>query len=224
MTAKRKLAAFGVIFLLISSVSMALFSRSFENVLRPRIPIRVACVGDSITEGSGYTVKLQHLLGSGYVVGNFGVSGSAVLSNSDKPYANQSAFRGAKMFLPNIVVIMLGTNDASGTSSKYMDRFVDNYKRLVEEFQALRSQPNVLLVEPPPILENDLNLSDTHLVQGVIPGIQQVSDELNLPTIDLHTALADFDEYFGDGVHPSIEGAQLIASQINDAINSNSTY
>ncbi len=224
MIAKRKIAVTGAILLLISLVSMALFFGSFKNVVRPHIPIRIACVGDSITEGSGYTAKLQNMLGSRYLVGNFGVSGSTVLSNSAKPYVNQSAFRGAKMFLPNIGVIMLGTNDASVTSSKYIDKFADNYKRLVEEFQALRSQPDVLLVEPPPILENDLNLSDTHLVQGVIPGIQQVSDELNLPTIDLHTALADFDEYFGDGVHPGSEGAQLIASQINDAINSNSTY
>ena len=44
--------------------------------------IRVACVGDSITAGYGlsdpgtqsYPAQLQALLGSGYSVGNFGVS------------------------------------------------------------------------------------------------------------------------------------------------------
>ena len=76
-------------------------------------PIRVACVGDSITQGSGYPNKLQTLLGSNFTVRNFGVSGSTVSLNSIKPYMKQTAFRKAEDFDPQIVVIMLGTNDAN---------------------------------------------------------------------------------------------------------------
>ena len=79
------------------------------NVQYKRLPvnlIRVACVGDSITEGSEYPSELRLLLGANYSVGNFGVSESTVLLNSEKPYMNETAFQNAKEFQPNIVIIM----------------------------------------------------------------------------------------------------------------------
>ena len=56
--------------------------------------IRVACVGDSITFGYGisnrdknsYPAKLQNLLGDGFEVQNFGLSGARVTQDSGKPY------------------------------------------------------------------------------------------------------------------------------------------
>ena len=62
--------------------------------------VRVACVGDSITYGSGipdrehnsYPAQLQKLLGDGYEVRNFGVSGATLLKNGDKPYWKEKAF------------------------------------------------------------------------------------------------------------------------------------
>src|SRR5436309_1389605 len=52
---------------------------------------KVACVGDSITAGAGindpahnaYPAQLQKLLGDGYLVKNFGVSGRTLLKHGD---------------------------------------------------------------------------------------------------------------------------------------------
>ena len=44
---------------------------------------RVACLGDSITQTTGYPADLQALLGNSSVVGNFGVSGSSVNFESE---------------------------------------------------------------------------------------------------------------------------------------------
>ena len=74
-------------------------------------PIRIACVGDSITEVSGYPSHLQSLLGAQYLVENFGVSGATVLLDSWRPYMDQPEFQSAKEFQPDIIVIILGTND-----------------------------------------------------------------------------------------------------------------
>jgi lysophospholipase L1-like esterase len=52
------------------------------------------------------------MLGKDYSVGNFGLSGSTVSVNTEKPYVEQSAFQEAKDFQQSVVVIMLGTNDA----------------------------------------------------------------------------------------------------------------
>jgi lysophospholipase L1-like esterase len=180
--------------------------------------IRIACVGDSITEGSGYTVKLQAMLGAGYVVGNFGVSGSTVMLNSDKPYMNQSAFQKAKLFQPSIVVVMLGTNDAREDVTELVEKFRVDYKRLIEAYQTLECDPEIWLVKPPPIFENNLALSNANLEQHVIPCIDQVANELSLPTIDINLLLSEHPEYFGDGVHPNSDAAYLIAGEISRAI------
>ncbi len=221
MMTKVKWLVFGIAFLVVSAGVMALFFENLGNKANQSKIIRVACVGDSITEGSGYPAKLQQMLGSNYEVGNFGVSGSAVLLTSNKPYMNQTAFLKAKEFQPHIVVVMLGTNDAEKTTYQHIENFSDTYKKLVTQLQALKSIPQIWLVEPPPILGNQLNLSDTNLVNGVIPRIVQVADEMRLPTIDMYRALISYNEFFGDGVHPSSEGADLIAMKINNAITSN---
>jgi lysophospholipase L1-like esterase len=215
---KRALLALGIAILIVSLGFIVLFLGSLGIRTKPANLIHVACVGDSITEGSGYPVYLQAMLGDSYKVGNFGVSGSTVLLNSDTPYMKQSAFQEAKAFQPSIVVIMLGTNDAHETTYEPIENFQADYKKLISAYQGLESNPQIWLVTPPPIFENEFDLSETNLEQGVILQIKQVANELDLPTIDVNTALISYPEYFGDGVHPSSEGAMLIANEINQAI------
>jgi len=203
--------------LIISLTLIAVFFETFGD--RANInPTRVACIGDSITELSTYPNDLQTMLGANYNVSNFGVSGSTVLRNSYKPYINQEAFQRAKDFLPNIVVILLGTNDVRADIYRSIDNFVADYEQLVREVQALESKPEIFLVNPPPIFDNELNLNNTNLLEDVIPRIEQVAKELGLTTIDVYTPLANHPEYFVDGVHPNNEGARLIASEIYKAI------
>ena len=60
-------------------------------------PIRVACVGNSITYGTGiedrardsYPSQLQRMLGDKYVVGNFGKPGATLLYHGHRPYVAQ---------------------------------------------------------------------------------------------------------------------------------------
>ena len=183
-------------------------------------PIRVACVGDSITLGTAYPEQLAGALGSNYSVRNFGVGKATVLFNSDKPYTNQSAFPEAKKFLPNIVVIMLGTNDAYPIYEQYTANFIGDYTMLIGEFQALSSKPKILIVLPPPIFNDSLGPSNTNLKNDIIPRIEQVGQSLDLQTVDIYSALINHPEFFPDGVHPNNEGSQLIALKIYDAIKS----
>jgi lysophospholipase L1-like esterase len=180
-------------------------------------PTRVACMGDSITEMSAYPADLQDLLGDGYSVGDFGVSGSTVLIDTSNPYIYTTAFLKAKVFLPDIVVIMLGTNDARADNYRHINDFVVDYEQLVREVQALKNSPKIYLVEPPPIFHNNLNLSNTHLTDGVIPGIEQVAKDFDLSTIDVYTPLVNHSNYFIDGVHPNKNGASVIANEIYKA-------
>jgi acyl-CoA thioesterase-1 len=180
--------------------------------------IRVACVGDSITTLSTYPSDLQDLLGSEYNVKEFGVVGSTVLSTGYSPYIDQPEFQEAKDFLPTIVVVLLGTNDAREDIYQAIDNFVGEYKQLISEIQALPSNPKIFLVAPPPIFENNLFLSNEHLLDGVIPRIEQVAEELGLPLIDVYTPLDRHPECFVDGVHPNYEGASIIASEVYETL------
>ena len=60
--------------------------------------IKVACVGNSITQGPGrdnpdsYPLQMQKILGDKYDVKNFGVSGRTLLKKGDFPFWNEPQF------------------------------------------------------------------------------------------------------------------------------------
>lgn len=196
------------------------FMLTFFICFSPKVSsVWVECVGDSITESSGYPNYLQKLLDSNYKVANFGVGGSTVLLSSDKPYMDQTEFQKAKNYNPDIIVIMLGTNDANPAYYDDIGNFVDNYKALIGEFEALESKPQIWLVLPPPIYSNASGPNSANLEQHIIPSILQVANELNLPTINVYAALTNHPEDFlNDGLHPNNQGAKVIATQIYQTI------
>ena len=181
-------------------------------------PIRVALVGDSITQGSGYPFKLQMLLGSNYTVGNFGVCGSTVSHNSTIPYVNQTEFQRAEDFDPDIVVIMLGTNDANPEIAYSEDSFETDYSQIVTSFQGLDGNQLIWVVKSPPIFANNSSYNNTYLADTVLPHIDNLANQMNLPTVDMYNALISHSDYFMDGVHPNPDGATVIASNVYDAI------
>jgi lysophospholipase L1-like esterase len=80
------------------------------------------------------------MLGSNFIVGNFGVSGSTVSLDCAKPYMNESKFNEALDFNPDIIVIMLGTNDANPEITPNETGFETDYSQLVSAFQQLEGR------------------------------------------------------------------------------------
>ena len=218
-----KQLAFGIA-VLIFLASIAAYFNVTSNPTTNVEPIRVACVGDSITEGSGYPNKLNLLLGSNYTVGNFGVSGTEVALNLNKPYMNESKFQDALDFDPDIIVIMLGTNDAKLDVAQNEQSFEADYTQLVNSFQELAGDEQIFVVKSPPIFNNSANYSNTILANTVIPHIDNLASQMNLPTIDIYDSLINHSDYFWDGVHPKSEGATIIASTVYNAIISQDGY
>jgi lysophospholipase L1-like esterase len=189
--------------------------------------IRVACVGDSITFGSGvagresnsYPAVLGQLLGEKYDVQNFGVSGATLLKKGDKPYWKEDAFKRATDFKPKIVVIKLGTNDTKPQNrTNHMADFVADLATMVEHFAALESKPKIYLCLPVPVYKTQWGINEESVAGEVIPAIKKVAAEKQLSVIDLHTALSDKKEMFPDNVHPNAAGAKLMAETIHAAI------
>lgn len=154
--------------------------------------IRVACVGNSITFGASlsnpardsYPSVLGQMLGKEYDVRNFGVSGRTMLSVGDLPYVKEAAYARALAFNPDIVVVKLGTNDSKPQNWRYCDDFEKDLQALVDAFAALESSPRILLCTPATAYNVKGGISDSVIVNGVIPRICRVAERNGLPVLD----------------------------------------
>ena len=189
--------------------------------------VKVACVGDSITAGYGlsnpgadsYPAQLAAMLGNGYSVGNFGLSGATVQKRSDYTYWNTSQYRNSLRFKPNVVVIMLGTNDSKSWNWNAA-KFDADYRALIAQYQGLQSHPTVYICLIPPVYTpNPFGTTfDPGFIQNVVlPAIRAVASETGVTLIDNNTPLMN-PAYFSDGVHPTPEGAGILAQTVAMAL------
>jgi lysophospholipase L1-like esterase len=200
---------------------LALFSLM---TARAAEPIKIACVGDSITQGAGaksgqsYPAQLQALLGDGYKVGNFGVSGRTLLKKGDFPYWKEKKYQDALAMEPAIVIIMLGTNDTKPQNWKFEAEFDADYRELVKSFQMLKSKPKVFVCRPVPVPgEGNYGINEEN-IQKEIPRVDALAKELGCGVIDMYAALEKFPEMLPDRVHPNTAGAAEMAKAAAKAI------
>ena len=185
--------------------------------------LRLACVGDSITEGyaladkarDAYPAQLARLLGADFEVRNFGVSGATLMDAGDYPYRGRPAHDAALAWKPDLVVIALGTNDTKADNiPAHPDDFVPSYRGLIARFRAANPAVKILLCLPPPAFPVAMGITERVLVVEILPRIRQVATEEQLPLIDLHAPLADASALFPDRIHPNAEGAARIAQLV----------
>ena len=198
-------------------------------VLTSSKPVKVACIGDSITYGAGledreneaFPFLLGNMLGPDYDVRDFGISARVMMDSGDHPYMNEQMYSDVKAFQPDIVTIMLGTNDSKPRNWTDRKAFHEDMRRMVDELQKLPSHPRIYLMTPTPI-RNDGPIEpgtivDSTIVNQIIPEIKAVAVRRWLDLIDLRTPLLGHDEMFPDGIHPDAAGHRIIAQTIYDA-------
>lgn len=210
--------------------------------------VRVACVGDSITRGwtgddflPGYPAALQDILGSGYDVQNFGACGMAALKSPKYSFWTHPQFHLAMAAKPDIVVLMLGTNDATAATGmnfvQFTQEFEADYIALIKKFQELPSSPRVLVAIPPPMyapighaVRHSRNMTlINHELPAWIPRLANIASVE--PAVDVFTAWRDHCPDWDAGVsncdwiddqrfyvHPNQEGFHQIALVVGDAI------
>ena len=166
--------------------------------------VKVACIGNSITYGAGikkrnkksYPVKLGSMLGDNYDVRNYGFSARTLLSKGDHPYMEEDMFFDAIQWNPDIVIIMLGTNDSKPQNWKFKDEFVADYHRMITAFDTLSSKPKIYLVKVVPVFQTSWGISDTVVKNEINPLIEKIASEKKLQLIDLYTPLIGKAELF----------------------------
>jgi acetyl esterase/lipase len=205
--------------------------------------IRVACIGNSITDGHGidmataygYPALLQKKLGSDYWVRNFGVSGRTMLNRGDQPYMKEVAWADAQRFKPDVVIIKLGTNDSKPQNWQYASEFREDLEQMILTLRPDLAQtakkkskktktatpvgPQIFLCTPIPAIKSTWDINEAVIANEIIPIQQEVARKYGLKVIDLHTLFAgDSDKMLSDGIHPDGKGAQRLADIIAEEI------
>lgn len=179
--------------------------------------IKVACVGDSITEGAGmngnpYPKQLQEMLGDKWQVENFGVSGRTLMNKGDHPYSKEKMYQDALAMKPDVVIIMLGTNDTKPQNWKFKDEFEADYKMLIKSFQGVKSKPRIYICRACPVIGNGSYGIKEDGIQEQISIVNKIAAELGLGIIDMHATLKDTPDLIPDNVHPNAEGGRKMAA------------
>mmetsp|Transcript_60169 Transcript_60169/g.169752 ORF Transcript_60169/g.169752 Transcript_60169/m.169752 type:complete len:357 (+) Transcript_60169:104-1174(+) len=205
--------------------------------------IRVACVGDSITYGAfasdssrSYPGQLQRMLGPKFEVMSFGHCGATLMTckppGTRQSYRETVEFNNSLLSEPDIVVIMLGTNDViEAFWPKHRSDFIPDYSDLIRRYRQLRSRPKVMIATPPPVLIDlvwEGMLKDA--INGELQGMIETVARMNglLPAVPVFKAFADHCDLdspncswitgHGDGCHPSDRGYLQIAREMYEAI------
>ena len=189
--------------------------------------IRVACIGNSITDGSGiamadakgYPAQLQKKLGEAYEVKNFGVGARTMMNLGDHPYMNELAWKDAQAFLPQIAVVKLGTNDSKTKNWKFgAEEYTKSLQAMIDTLKSLPSNPKIYLCSPIPAFKDTWTINDSVIVNGIMPIIQKLAKKNKCQYIDLHTLYTYGDLMQKDGIHPTTKGAGKMADLISAAL------
>lgn len=194
--------------------------------------VKVVCVGDSITYGSGagryrdtksYPVLLQKKLGNGYRVRNYGLRGRTILDYGNFPYKEEPEYKKTLKEKGDVYIIMLGTNDSKVRNWNTED-YKEQLRAFVTSYQKVNKRAKIYLMQPPRCfpdektgivnykVKNDLIATEIH------KSVAEVGLECGAIVIDLYEFTEDHGDWFADGVHPNVKGYEKIAGYIYEVL------
>lgn len=229
--------------ILVLSLFVALLTSGFvdaqDQISTESDSLKIACIGDSITFGArvsdpsedSYPAELQKLYGGKPVnVQNFGIGGATMLKFGT-PNVWQ-ALEDIQEYQPDIVTIMVGTNDTVGPPRhnwENIDDFESDYKSYISQLKSTSSSPEIFLISP-----TDMNLETPGLQDDRIANlesrrprlwelkyrIERIAKDEGVHFLDMTTTFEDKPGLFTeeDGVHPNAEGYEALAREIYNGI------
>ena len=150
-----------------------------------------------------------------------------MMKDGDDPYWNTQQFINSGNFLPDIVIIMLGTNDSQPQNWSHSTNLVADYKSMIDHYRNLSSHPAVYINTCPTVYGSGLNgITDAIVTGQIVPLIKQISIDKICPLIDVNAATKNMPQNFPDNVHPNDAGALVIAQTVFNSLTviANGTY
>jgi len=185
--------------------------------------IKIGTVGDSITAGvhstggiHTYPGQLQIMLNTSFpnkfAVTNLGACGSTMLKKSNSPYWERPQFKTLTGGKWDIIIIMLGTNDAkdpgSGGPNNWLHNcggvdhttldgctFADDYLSMITLIKTLGTTPagpKIFTAIPPPLMAHGSIGANQTVINSVYPKLIPLINsaaKLSQPPIDIFSAM-----------------------------------
>ena len=179
--------------------------------------LRIACVGDSLTEGTkghSYTAYLKMMLGNNCEVMNFGYPGTSVTQNQGLSYIGSSYYTNSLAYKADVVIICIGGNDCQQNIWN-VGTFQKDYEELIAAYQNQGNDPLVVAMTGGycelPDGKNQMiwGHSDKLIEESVQPAQNAAADKLGVPRADLRAVVKpNADAYIDgeDGVHYTAAG------------------
>ena len=197
-------------------------------------PIKVACVGDSITFRYGfddepennYPYTLNKMLGKDYLVKNFGESGTCVQENTDDAYTTHDKYIESLEYQADILIFMLGSNDSKAWNWKGTENFRKEYEKLLDSYTKVENPPRVYIGISPKAFYVDGKESgvagfgiEPDNVDQIVRIQLEVAEERGYSVINMYEISKENPTWFKeDGIHPTKEGAEEMAKIIAEAV------
>lgn len=194
--------------------------------------IKVACIGNSVTYGAAlenreadcYPTQLQHLLGEGFEVRNFGKNGATLLRRGHRPYFAQEEYKAAIAFAGDRVIIHLGLNDTDPRNwPDYRDNFVGDYLALIDSCREANPDCKIWICRLSPITSHHPRFKSgtRDWYWQIQQAIEEVAGLANVGLIDLQEDLYVRPDLLPDALHPVAEGAGIIAKTVYSTLTGN---
>lgn len=208
---------------------------------------RIVCVGDSLTYGhessnpltKSYPARLVVLLGGEYEVVNAGYNGATMLGShggaNDRAYRETEAWQRSMAQPADIVIVMLGANDANPTvglaarsggllSAGQLALYREDAQELLAGYQGLSGC--IWLCRTMPMYREAGALYDGHYIRCFQENLRRLRELQTLiarttgcELIDTFTPMQRR-EWYADGLHLNDQGylalARLFAERINE--------
>jgi len=186
----------------------------------------VCCAGDSLTFGlmsddpatQSYPSVMAGITEGGirFVTENYGLSGACVDPDDSYmfalPYTASAEYAASMETQAEIVLVMLGTNDAFWSPNR--DVFEENFTALLQTYLNLPQAPQVVVVLPPHVFFEMGGIDYNDNLEELLVKERAVAETLGLPVIDAHSFNEGQSEMFVDGIHFTVEGYALLADTI----------
>lgn len=206
--------------------------------------INIACVGDSITYGTiadsptkpdnpdlsatSYPTKLAEKLktryGDKFQVTNYGHAGAYIAdfertNASTLRYCNTDEYISLRKDKPEIVVMMLGTNDIGYINDGEACKELQNaYSDLIADIKSIESNPVVFVCTP---IVRITSYSAYLALEPLNNAIIAAANEQGVYVVDTYNITKEYFEtalYESDGLHPDAQGYDYLADVVLAAI------
>jgi hypothetical protein len=134
------------------------------------------------------------------------------------PFWKRGGYQKSAEASPNVVVLMLGTNDSKPWNWDKKSQFAGDYAALISYYSNLPTHPQVFVCTPPPVPGSGNYGINEPSVSEELPMIRQDADAAGDPVIDVQTGMPGDSKFFVDNVHPNDNGYVKLAEYIYTAL------